>query len=226
MKKTAQIVKKNLSLTFSKKTRSIFLMFGVSFFVLFTVFTLIVREDILRSFDFNTTVRLQDDMPIRFDEFFSFLSVFGRFEFSLIALLLILLLKRKLMGIVVFGLFGFAHVVELIGKTILSQPGPPHMFLRTTHLSLDFPGLHVFTEASYPSGHALRAIFLSIILVLLIWKIKKIPAFFKYSIAGLSAGYVAVMLLSRVSLGEHWTTDVVGGALLGASFAFLSLLFL
>ena len=35
-----------------------------------------------------------------------------------------------------------------------------------------------------------------------------------------------VVLISRISLGEHWTTDVIGGGLLGASFAFLSQVFL
>lgn len=226
MKKALQTVKDNLSPSFSKKQRSIFLLVGISSFFLFILFTIIVRSDFLRPFDFNTTVRIQDDIPVRFDEFFSFLSVVGRFEFSIVVLLAILFLKRKIMGMVPFALFGFAHVVEIIGKTTLSQPGPPHMFLRTTDLSMNFPGLHVHTDASYPSGHSLRAVFLSILIVFLIWQMKKLPAKLRYFVIAVTSSYIFLMLLSRVSLGEHWTTDVIGGALLGLSFAFLSLVFL
>lgn len=226
MQKAVEIIKKNLRPTFTKKQRIIF--FAVSFiaFAQFVLLTLMVRADMLRSFDFDTTVRLQDDIPVKYDEFFSFLSVIGRFEFSIVTLLLILFLKRKIMGIVPFALFGIAHVIEIIGKTILSQPGPPHMFLRTTDFSTNFPGLHVHTDASYPSGHSLRAIFLSVIIIFIIWKMKKFPTFLRFGIIALVSSYGFLMLLSRVSLGEHWTTDVLAGGLLGLSFAFLSLFFI
>ncbi len=210
--------------TLFTKKNILFFLTGTLLFLAFTIFTLIVREDILRQFDFNTTVRLQDQTPIRFDHFFSVLSVIGRFEYTFGLLLLFLFFRRKITGFVIIAIFGLAHVIEVIGKTILEQPGPPHMFLRSEYS--DFPGLHVHTNASYPSGHSLRSVFLAILFISLIASSKKIPLLIKGLLSLIIISFVGLMLFSRVTLGEHWTTDVIGGSILGASFALFSLLFL
>src|SRR3989344_4339393 len=197
-------------------------LIGTLFFIVFVVFTFMVRSDLLRPFDFNMTVRIQDDIPLRFDYFFSIMSVVGRFEYMIGLLVLIILFRKRILGIIPFFLFGFAHVIELVGKTILEQPGPPRMFLRAQFG--DFPGIHVFTDASYPSGHSLRAVFLSIIITFLIFKFRSLPKSIKYLFISALFILLFLVLISRVSLGEHWSTDVIGGALLGASFAFLSLI--
>jgi membrane-associated phospholipid phosphatase len=199
---------------------------GILGILLFFVFTVIVRADFFTSFDFDTTHRLQNITPLRADAFFSFLSVIGRFEYTLgfLILLLIFVFRNIIGGIITFGLFGFAHVLELIGKTILDHPGPPNMFLRS-HYS-DFPGLHVHTEASYPSGHSMRSVILGILLLYLIWNAKRIHIVFKLGFTGFVSGIVFLMLYSRVSLGEHWTTDVIGGSILGVGIALVSLSFL
>ncbi len=207
---------------FNTYTNLVFLAGTVLFFFFFA-FTLWVRADALRPLDFDSMVKIQDRIPLSFDTFFSSLSVIGRFEYTVTALVIFLIFARKLTGIIPFFLFGMAHVIELIGKTILNQPGPPNMFLRS-HFS-EFPGLYVHTNASYPSGHSMRAVFLALLFASAIHN-SKLPQPIKICAYMLLAGIVATILISRVSLGEHWTTDVIGGAILGLSFGLLSIPFL
>jgi len=213
----------NKQLTISKDWLK-FAALGIIFFIGFVGFTYLVNKNYLTSFDFDMTVKIQDDIPLRLDSFFSALSVLGRFEYTLGVLVAILIWRRRIFGVIPFFLFGAVHVIELIFKNMIEHAGPPQMFLRS-HYG-DFPGLHVFTDGSYPSGHSMRAVFMSIIISFLVIQIKKLPNPTKYLIFAGIFGLLFVILLSRVSLGEHWTTDVIGGSLLGASIAFIALIFL
>jgi len=201
------------------------IILSLIFFALFIFFTFIVKSDLLNNFDFDTTVRLQNHMPKKVDSFFSSLSLMGSFELLGGILFIIFIFRKKLISLLMFIPFAIAHLVEIIGKSLMHHPGPPHLFFRY-NINFLFPSSYVQPGSSYPSGHSLRIVFISVILSFLIFKIKKMKFFLRFILISALILFNFLMLVSRVSLGEHWTTDVIGGALLGLSSGIFSLIFL
>ena len=206
------------------KKKFLLIIFSFFIFILFIIFTYIVRQDYLNQFDFDTTVRLQNHIPKKFDGFLSSLSLIGSFEILAGIILLIAIFRKKFLSLFIFIPFAMAHVIEVIGKTLLHHPGPPYLFFRY-NISFFFPSSYIQPGSSYPSGHSLRIVFISFIVFSLIKK-SKLNLVMKVLLISFLLVFNVLMLVSRVSLGEHWTTDVIGGALLGLSSGIFALIFL
>ena len=193
----------------------------------FYAFSFLVKEDVFTRFDFDMTVRIQNRIPIRFDPYLSWFSLLGSFEATLgilIALSVARFMKKRFLSILLIPAFGIMHVVEIIGKAFLDHPATPFMFHRYA-LDFFFPSGYVQPGGSYPSGHSMRTAYLVILFIFLVNK-SKLSQPLKLGALCLILGIYFIMIISRVSLGEHWTTDVIGGSLLGAAFAFFSLILL
>ncbi len=205
--------------------RILFIFTGISLFFLFVVFSYIVHTNIFTSLDFDTTVRLQNHISRRFDSIFSLLSLMGSFESITILIVVLLVIYRKWRGIIPLVLYLSTHLFELYGKFFVTHPSPPFMFLRY-NIGFSFPSTYVQPGSSYPSGHSARTAFFAVLFIFILFHWKKLPKTNKLLLSFFACLFALAMFISRIYLGEHWLSDVIGGSLLGTGFGFIGIVFL
>ncbi len=153
--------------------------------------------------------RIQNITPRSWDWFFSWFSLLGRFEIISILVILFLWLNYKKIVEVYLGIFWYSLglVLEFISKNWITHPAPPIALSRTINV-LNLPRINIESEFSFPSGHVYRMTLLALLSSIYFLRTKN------YLGVTVSCLLLLVMLYSRVSLAEHWPSDVIGGIVL------------
>ncbi|MBA2443617.1 MAG: phosphatase PAP2 family protein [Rubrobacter sp.] len=175
----------------------------------FLAFSAAVGAGWLYGFDLWTLRAAQERTYGALDAVSNLLSSFGSPQTTAAALVVLAaglwLYGRRSLAVRLVLVFVAASLVEVAMKYLLPQAPMPEGISRSSGHS---PLVELAYPYPYPSGHMLRAVIVFGAAYLLVEN------------GLLRTGVVlllAVMALSRVYLGVHWTTDLVGGALLGAA---------
>ena len=198
------------------KLKLLFFLLSVVAVGAFTYFSYTVAKERLQKIDFDTTVKIQDHIPRRFDGLFSYFSLLGSAEVTIgfcLVMSSLSLIRKHLLATLGWLMIIPASLGEVFGKLVLFHPSPPQ-FLHRSILPTNLPSFYIHTDFSYPSGHLTRTIF--IITVLVCQTIfSSTNSLYKLILLGTFLGLAFMMGLTRIYLGEHWLSDVIGGTLLG-----------
>jgi undecaprenyl-diphosphatase len=168
--------------------------------ILFIVIAIGVINDNLIGFDNSVHSAVISIKNIFFDYFFSFFThIFDNIGFVLLSILLIgylYLRNRKKDSLIA--------LIVLAGGAILGQ------ILKLLFAIQRPEGIVDFLGYSFPSGHAIK-VTLFMLLLIYLFKDKIINKNKNKIFVALSWAVILIVCLSRIYLGAHWASDVIGG---------------
>ena len=171
--------------------------------------TFFVQSYPVSFFDLNITQEIQEIKMGHLTKVMEFISIFGNsfgMPLSVIfaALMFYFTYHRRESCFILTVLI--ADLLNLLIKILVHRPRPT---------LADAKVLLIFNQSSFPSGHVVHyVVFFGFLLSVMIVK-KQIPIFFRILIGAFSGFLILTISFSRIYLGAHWATDVLGGYLFG-----------
>ena len=122
-----------------------------------------------------------------------------------LTIILIILIKNKKIGLSIFLNLSFVTILNQLLKRILQRPRPNEFRIIEE------------TGYSFPSGHSMVSMAFYGYLIYLIYKYVK-NKYIKWGLITLLSILIVSIGTSRIYLGVHYTSDVLGGFLIAVSY--------
>jgi len=216
MKNEIENIYKNFLTYFKDKRKTLFLCFSIFFIIVFLFLSFFVMSFSPHSFDLSVSQEIQEDQNLILDILMKAFSWLGTFYVAAIMVfafaLVFFIFKYFKEGFFILSCI-LSGGVSYVLKMLIDRPRPTVDFVRIveeTHYQ------------SFPSGHVLfyTVFFGSLMIVAVYSKILKVSL--KILIALLCFAMVIIGAISRIYLGAHWFTDVVGGFIVGVLFVMIT----
>ncbi len=123
--------------------------------------------------------------------------------------------KKWIEAIFVFGTLSSALLAGIL-KILVGRPRPPTFVMNPFDL---FP---LTDRYAYPSGHVLLFVVFYGFVAYLSWKLLDGPV--RWISVSVCAALVVLIGPSRILLGEHWASDVIGSYIIGALWLIILIL--
>ena len=190
------------------RTRLLFIVLG--FITLgFIVLTILINMFPQSVVDREFSEEVQEYQQPTLNATMKIVSSVGVFPYSFIMVivtaLIFLLFKFKKEALYIC-FTGVSGLVSTALKIMVNRPRPTEDMVRIIEKA---------KNQSFPSGHVLFYVLFFGFLALLMYHLKQIPKYLRFVIGGIAAFLILTVPLSRVYLGAHWFTDVLGGFMLG-----------
>jgi membrane-associated phospholipid phosphatase len=189
----------------------------VALSVAFVAMTMAITAGIFTTLDHQVAEEMHSIWQESLHPLFQLIAELGGLELTTVLMVgLFFYLWRGGFGAdaLVVAAFAGAVALEILYKTLLFHPGPPHSLSHPDGPSVSDLLPRGVVGNSFPSGHMVRAVVAYGLLAFVIRSLtpsRLVRAF----VAPVAIAVIVLVAFDRLYLDVHWESDVIGGLLLG-----------